>query len=201
MEIQDFFDFLNGKKIIIYGAGKIGKRVYQSLLQFGFKTDFFWDNNAELIENFDKISIIKPEVQSIPLEQRNDYVIIVTIFAENVSHEISNNLSKIGYNNIIYDRKIINSLIYQACKISVSNNNFIFDITTCHICPIKEQNEGCDILDDYVAKNIAKGTNTFSTTKEKLIIPKLGILVSNRCNLFLLFKLYTSRALNLSENS
>ena len=183
MEIQDFFDFLNGKKIIIYGAGKIGKRVYQSLLLFGFRTDFFWDNNAELIENFDKISIIKPEVQSIPLEQRNDYVIIITIFAENISYEISSNLSKIGYNDVIYDRNIINSLIYHACKRSVSSNNFIFDLTTCHICPVKDQNGGCDIFDDYVAQKIAKGINNFLTSKEKLIIPKLGILVSNRCNL------------------
>jgi len=183
MEIQDFFDLLNEKKIIIYGAGKIGKRVYQSLLPLGFKAALFWDRNADIIENFNKIPILKPDVHSIPLEQRNDYVMIVTIFAENVSYEISNNLSKIGYNNIIYDRKIINSLIYQACKRSVSDNNFIFDITTCHICPVKDQKGGCDIFDDYVAKKIAKGVNTFSTTKENLIIPKLGILVSNRCNL------------------
>lgn len=183
MEIQDFFHLLNGKKIIIYGAGKIGKRVYQSLLPFGFKTALFWDKNADMIENFDEIPILKPQVHSIPLEQRNDHVMIVTIFAESVSYEISNNLSKIGYNNIIYDRKIIDSLIYQACKKSISNNNSIFDITTCHICPVKDQKGGCDIFDDYLAKTIAKGVNTFSTTEEKLIIPKLGILVSNRCNL------------------
>jgi len=183
MEIQDFSELLNRKKIIIYGAGKIGKRVYQSLSPFGFKTTLFWDENADIIENLNKTPILKPDFHSIPFKHRNDYVIIITIFAENISYKISSKLSKTGYNNVICDRNIINSLIYQACKISVSNNNFIFDITACHICPIKDQFEGCDIFDNNVAIKLAKGVETFSTDKEKLIIPKLGILVSNRCNL------------------
>ncbi len=183
MEIQDFFDYLNGKKIIIYGAGKIGKRIYQLLSIFGFKTALFWDRNADIIENFNEIPILKPDVHYIPSGQRKDYVIIITIFAENVSHEISSNLSKVGYTNVIYDKIIINSLILQACKRSVLNNNFVFDITTWHICPVKDQFEGCNIFNNNVAKNLAKGVKSFTTIKEKLIIPKLGILVSNKCNL------------------
>ena len=61
----------------------------------------------------------------------------------------------------------------------MTDNNFIFDLITCHICPVKDIR--CDIFNDYVAKKIAKGV--ISTTKDTFVIPRLGVLVTNRCNL------------------
>lgn len=173
--MKNVFKLLNGKKVIIYGAGKIGKRVYQSLLAFGVKTTLFWDKNADKIGNIDKVPVTYP----FPIEHRNDYAIIIAIAAENVAYEIANKLSKVGFNSIIYDSNIINSLIYHACKKEVTDNNFIFDLITCHICPVKDIR--CDIFNDYVAKKIAKGV--ISTTKDTFVIPRLGVLVTNRCNL------------------
>lgn len=184
MKDQAILNLLNKKKIIIYGAGKIGKRILHSLRSFGYNIEFFWDKNAEIIEQFDKTPIIKPDFNSIPSGSRKDYIIIITIFAKNISKEISEKLAELGYLNVVHDRKIINTLIYQACSKAIANNKFSFDITTCHICPVpKENNTTCDILDNYIAEHLAKGTTAFSNKKEKLVMAKLGVLVSNKCNL------------------
>lgn len=183
MKTQKILNYLKNKKIIIYGAGKIGKRIYQSLLSFGFKIESFWDNNADKIPKFMKASILKPGTNSIPYKKRNEYIIIVTIFAKNISKNIASDLFKLGFSNVIYNRKIINSIIYQACKRNCDNHNFIFDLTTCHICPVPKDNNTCDIFNSYVTKKLAKGVASFSNKKERLIIPKIGILVSNKCTL------------------
>lgn len=144
MEIQNLLNWLRTKKVIIYGAGKVGKSIERSLLHFGIKSQF-WDDTIVGYEPY-------------KLLEEDDYVIIMAIYSEEICRKIAFDLC---YKNIITRRELINSLISQACS--------KFDLISCHMCPIPK-NE-CDIF-----------VETF-TKKKELIIPTLGILVSNRCNL------------------
>ena len=157
------FELLKGRKIIIYGAGKIGKILYKSLTQLGFTVDQFWD---EYDIEIDGVIINKPNVLSIPKVERNDYIFLITIFAENISEEISNKLLKFGY-IVVYSKKIINEIIYEACK-----KEFVFDVETCHTCPVLRND--CDIFCNHIIKDLPK---------ENLIIHNMGVLISNKCNL------------------
>lgn len=183
MKTQNFLDIFKNKRIIIFGAGKIGRRIYQSLQTFGLKTDFFWDNNADKIRKFARVSILKPEPNIIPVKKRQQYIIIVTIFAQNVSKDITNILCQTGYSQVIYDRKIINSIIYLACKQNLRNKKFSFNISTCQSCPVSKENSNCDIFSSNISQKFAKGVNNFLNKQDKLVVPKIGILISNKCTL------------------
>lgn len=180
----DIFHLLKNKKIIIYGAGKIGKRVFQALEAQGFETAFFWDINAGQMEDHSGTSVNFPDFRSITREARSNYLVIVTIFAKSVSKEISGHLLELGYDHIVDDREKVNAIIYQTCRKLKDGGTFEFDISTCHICPVPKENDStCDIFESHIADNIATGTSLPAEGQEKLIISKLGVLVSNKCNL------------------
>ena len=186
MDILTVPHWLNCKNIIIYGAGKIGQIISSSLISLGFEIDFFWDRNADVIDKFTDIPIMKPDFESIPKERRGQYLVIVTVSAKNISKEIANVLSELGYNHVVHDRETINQIIYQTCNSNLSCNNFFFDLTTCRACPVYKENKSnasCDIFDRFIAENFANGVSLPIDKREKLIIPKLGLLISNKCNL------------------
>ncbi|HJO92999.1 MAG TPA: radical SAM protein [Victivallales bacterium] len=176
-------DKLKNKKIIIYAAGKIGERVYRFFLHFGISVAFFWDAKAELIRKVGNIKVLKPDFQQIPMEDRDKYIVVVTVFSERVCHMISNKLIEHGFCNTIMDKKFINLLIYVECRANVNEEKFQFNITTCLFCPFARENETrCDIFDDYVKNNFIRDKLS-SACKNALIIPMMGVLVSTRCNL------------------
>lgn len=184
MSKQDILKLLHGKKIIIYGAGKIGKRIFAALRQLGYEPEFFWDKNAALLEQAGPLPVHAPDLSSIPKAARGEYAVVVTIFARNISREIADSLAGNGYAYVLSDRESVNSIIYRACSEAAFKNEFQFDINICHMCPVpKETGRDCDIFEAHLAGKIAKGVSGLAGKKDKLVVPKLGILVSNKCNL------------------
>lgn len=178
---QAFVDDLKAKKVLIYGAGKIGKRLNQSLIYFGIGTAIFWDKNASIIKKVDGKKVVEPQPES--LQDKDAYFVIVTIFSENVSRMIGDGFQKAGLKNITYDQKKIKSLIYFECWSQIKEKQFIFDYKTCHICPVsKNIDNPCDIFSDYVARNQGI-TDSKLKDNERFVVSSMGVLVTNRCNL------------------
>ena len=174
---------LKQKKIIIYGAGKVGRRVYRFCSRFAVPVCFFWDAKAELIHKVGEVPVLKPDFQQIAPEDRESYIVIVTIFSENVCQMIRDNLVAAGFTHTIMERKFINSLLYYECRENVSENKFNFDLNTCYFCPVTRDNEKrCDIFDDYVRNNFVTW-NREGAPRIDFMIPSLGVLISNRCTL------------------
>ncbi len=176
-------DELRNMQIIIYGAGKIGKRVSRSFARFGIPVRFFWDAKADLIRRIGALQVLKPDFEQIDREERDHYVVIVTVFSENVSRLIKGNLVAEGFHNTIADKDYINSLLRFDCQTAIDNKDFNFDLKTCHVCPVsKEMKKGCRIFDDYIRNHFLVGT-PHHAEPEAIIIPSIGLLVSNKCTL------------------
>ena len=178
-DIEGLFNELNDKELIIYGAGKIGKSLISALSNINIAPKYIWDNNATSISGVSDSEVTKPH----SLNDKSRTLIIVTIFSQNISQEISEQLTREGYDNIISDRSTINALLYASCQSDISSNKFKFNISKCHICPAsKDMDNRCDIYDDYVSDSIA---STYGEEGEaaKVIIPSMGLLVHNDCNL------------------
>lgn len=185
MDLVSIDYLLKNKKLIIYGAGRIGRQILPALKYRSGNVKFFWDkywdsNNKEPIND---IPVLEPSPQSIPLEERSGYCVLVTITAKDISRQIGDRLEHLGY-NVISNRQVLNTLIYNTCKNQVGDGTFVFDLRTCHTCPVPKENtnSSCNIFDDFLVQNFAKGT-TFEAGQSKLVIPKLGLLIGNKCNL------------------
>lgn len=182
-DLTHIVDELKGKKIVIYGAGKIGERICRFFSHFGIPVSFFWDAKAELIREVGTLPVLKPDFQQIPPEDREKYFVVVTVFSENICHMIHDSLLEAGFCNTITDRKFVNSLIYFKCKTDVHEKKFHFNLTTCFFCPNAKGSESrCEIFDDYMKKNLV--TDKLNLDRENaLVIPSMGVLISTRCNL------------------
>lgn len=183
-DLTRILDALKGKRVVIYGAGKIGERVYRFFLHYGIPVSFFWDAKAELIRDVGNLPVLQPDFQHIPPEERESYVVIVTVFSENVCHMIRDRLLEAGFCNTITDRKFVNSLIYFKCKAEIHEKKFHFELTTCFFCPNAKGNVAshCDIYDDNVKRNLGMDKLSFGHDNA-LVIPSMGVLISTKCTL------------------
>jgi hypothetical protein len=174
-------------KTIIYGAGRIGRQLFSALKNInGHEIQFFWDKywDAENREPIGGVPVRKPEPQSIPPEERGELSVFVTITAKDVSRQIGDELAYLGY-KVVHDRETINQLIYDACESEVSKGSFEFNLRTCHACPVSKENDGasCNIFNDRLMKELAAGADDLEQKRDRLVIPKLGVLIGNKCNL------------------
>ncbi|MDR2889990.1 MAG: putative capsular polysaccharide synthesis family protein [Lachnospiraceae bacterium] len=87
LELIENFHLLNDKKVVLYGAGKIGQSIYLKLKSIGKTVSFFCDGNPEKWghcprctddESNDDIKIISPD-QLKRLDQSEKVVIIITV--------------------------------------------------------------------------------------------------------------------------
>ena len=99
-------------KVIIYGAGKIGRRLSETLSNSGIKVIEFWDKDADIIDNLTDTPIVKPNFNF----KDKDIIIIIAVFSDSIVNEIKNNLLKKDFKKIISNRDEINDLLYNSCK-------------------------------------------------------------------------------------
>ena len=91
---------IKSKKILLYGAGNIGKRLYKNLSDSGIDVVCFLDRNVNLEPSKYNVPLYHPE--SNMLEQYRDscYVILSALFPLKVCNEIKGQLQDIGFRNI-----------------------------------------------------------------------------------------------------
>jgi len=179
--MEDIINDLKAKKTIIYGAGKIGHRLTEAFDYYNINIDYFWDRNAETIKKVNGIDVFIPDPKS--LQNHDDYIVIITVYDENLCLSIRNYLIKNGISNILYKKEIINSIIYSECYNKKENKLFSFYLHQCHICPVmKDWGDRCDIFTSSVAEKYG-GTSIDSSNENNLVIPSMGVIVTNRCTL------------------
>jgi organic radical activating enzyme len=175
---EELKEYLLTKKIIIFGAGKIGKSLISGLQKISISPYEVWDNNYDKYEDEIAYEVKKPNLEIL---NKDSFVIIVTIYSKNISEEIYLTLLKNHFNNIIYNRNVINKVLYTQCKEEINEGNFIFELNKCHLCPVSKDIENrCDIYDLNITKNFIKKDKKISNG---IKIPSMGVLVSNKCNL------------------
>jgi len=87
------------KKLILYGAGNMGKLAKQFLDDIGFDVDFILDKNPSMASGFFKeLKVNTPE--SILDIKKADYLVAVSIVNSSFK-EIKNYLEKLGFYNIV----------------------------------------------------------------------------------------------------
>jgi hypothetical protein len=70
-------------------------------------------------------------------------------------------------------------LLYLECHTQVAEGTYRFDFATCHLCPVaKEAHQRCDIFSRHVAENVGA-----YLPDDAFVIPSMGILITNHCNL------------------
>lgn len=169
---------LKNKKIIIFGAGKIGKSLISLLKELDIRIDYIWDNNAVKCDEIENYTITKPYFQ---LENKDDFIVLITIYAQEISKKIYQELLENNFKNIIYEREKLNALFYDTCKDKLNQKKYLFNLNKCHLCPVsKDINHRCDIYDNFIEEEL---TSNKKKKKFGVTIPSMGLLVSNKCNL------------------
>lgn len=177
VEIDHLFQQLLTKKVIIYGAGKIGKSLISILSRHSIPISGIWDNNFQQYDKLFPINVTKPQFEC---ENKENTIIFVTIYAQKVSEYLVKELIDHGFKNIVYERKILNKIFLKECVSDQAQGKFKFNLDKCHLCPVSKDVENrCTLYDIYVEKEMMRSKKTSTG----LIIPSMGILVSNKCNL------------------
>jgi hypothetical protein len=172
-----------GRQVIVYGAGKIGRRVRDALAWFGVPVEFFWDIRADIVgSELDGTPVRPPDFSALPEADRAAAVVVVTVFAENVADRIRDDLGRAGYQRVIAERLFITRLLHGECAARRAAGRFEFDLEVCHICPVvSDTRHRCDIFDGYVQTHFAHGLP--AGAEPDLVVPSAGVLVSNKCTL------------------
>ena len=167
---------LQNKKVIIYGLGKIGKLLLNSLNFHNINVCYLWDNNYGIVQRDINNLVSKPDLS---LENKDDYIIFVTIFANQISEQIAYELKTNNFKTLIYKKELIYNLIYSMCHQKKTNDIFEYNLLTCHMCPLsKEIKNRCEIFDNAITIS-----SNNKKIEDKIIIPSMGVLITNKCNL------------------
>lgn len=179
----DMIESLRSRRVVIYGGGKIGTRILRSLRSYGIEPVAVWDVKAEVVGQIDGIAVSAPDVEAIA--NREDTTVIVTIYSENVCSAVAADLRSRGVQEVISKRAAINAILYLECHTQLRDGQFTFDYATCHMCPVaKEMPSRCDIYSRHLAQRVNTSPETLvNATEEPFVIPSMGVLVTNNCNL------------------
>lgn len=97
---QGKLEGLESKKIMLYGAGNIGKRLYRNLKDNGIDILCFVDRNRNLdISKFD-VPVYHPESTELSKLKESGTIILSALFSLNICNEIKNQLNQIGFRNV-----------------------------------------------------------------------------------------------------
>jgi len=163
------------EKIIIYGAGKIGQRIYDLCMDQNIEVVAVWDNYPEKVLQFSNKNILRKP----PLECNisKDTTIIVTPFSQNMARSIVSQLKKMGFKKIIYDRSIISDMLARYCANLQKYINKKVDLKECFICPARRDAKiECEVFNNNIGNFHYEDHNHVS-------FHVMGFLVTTNCNL------------------
>lgn len=178
---QDLARAMEEKKVILYGAGKICRLFVKYLERRDLTPYAIWDQAPELVHDIPGHIISKPDAASIA--NKDDYLIIVTIFSTPIAMELAEDFAKQGFKHIYYEREIFGDVFHIDCESDVNEGTFELNHKTCHMCPKSTSLKNrCQIYDRHLLKE--KGLFASNEKTDGMIVmDKLGFLIHNRCNL------------------
>ena len=96
------------KKVVLYGAGQIGRELAILLYENKYKLSAFLDNNADKVKAINNIRCYKPDEYIKNLKNVESTIVILSLFlpTENLNL-ICQELKALGYKNIICDYNLL----------------------------------------------------------------------------------------------
>lgn len=91
---------LKSKKIMLYGAGNIGKKLYKNLNDNEINIVCYIDRNKNIDASRYEVPIYHPESEELTELKEEGYVILSGLFSLNICTEIKEQLFKLGFKNV-----------------------------------------------------------------------------------------------------
>lgn len=173
-QLSVLMDWLRSRPNVIYGAGKIGSTLARALKSQGIQILEYWDNKATLGAGPENIPIKRPPDNLSKLE----YNVIVTIFAPSIRWNIANDLRYQGLRHVMASLEPLELLFKNICEYEELQGKYHFDLLRCHQCPAsKNTGARCALYEKHTTQALVAGL------ENPLVIPSMGLLVHNKCNL------------------
>lgn len=171
-------DILKKKKIIIYGAGAIGKTLADIMLQLGIEISFFADRRYEDIGQIDGIPVVSPD----KLENHTLVIVAVdsVLFLE-FRKEIENNIETYApESEVIPGGRDLTLLLKSAlCKKRLLDGEN-FHLTDCINCGA--ENRECETFEKYL-KEISLESKLDKASFSMKYNKFFGYILGNVCTL------------------
>lgn len=173
----------NESKVIIYGAGKIGRRIFDLCQKRNIEVVQVWDNYPERVVAFHRKELISRPPNFKGNNIAEDYqlegsTVIVTAFSPNMARKMARPLENKGFEKVIFDRTEISSILIEHCQwLKEEEKEFTVDLQECFICPARrDELIECDVF------NNSMGMQNYDSS-DYISLPVLGFLLTTKCNL------------------
>lgn len=193
-------------RVVIYGAGKIGRRIFDLCEDRGIEVAQVWDNFPDKVFEFHRKDLISvpPDFSGADDAAKYDLdgaTVVVTAFSPNMSEMMARPLEGKGFGKIIYDRTEISSILIEHCEWLDARDRFELNLHDCSICPARrDEKVECDLFNGGVGMSVsdaldvpnngaaAASSNGAAAGSSNgaaayLSFPVIGFLVTTRCNL------------------
>lgn len=173
---------LHKKRIILYGAGAIGKVIKTALDRFGLKVEFFVDKKYKEIVEVEGIPVKAP--QELKQFNRKDCLVIICVASDIILHyqeEIRILLEEYcPFADIAENgRQFVYLLKYYSCNEKIENGEKL-DLIECINCGCEAR--GCEICNHYLRKQDPMMPKEVSYEKRKFE-HFFGYILGNYCTL------------------
>ncbi len=113
---EPFYDrFHTDSKIIIYGAGNLGKQIEEILTNRNYKIHCFIDKDAEKIKYIKDIPVYSLDKVSIPHLQHKEYLVILGLCMKQKQYDVLiAQLQKEGFSRFVTYHSILSEKMFQT---------------------------------------------------------------------------------------
>jgi len=168
--------YLEGKKIMIYPAGALGRLLERTLRHYGIRIEAFIDRAAAEIIAVGDVPVREPSsLTSIT----RDFIVLIAVNNQTLYDTLDGIVREQDPGSAIIDGFLINRLLrYPLCQNQL-NNKIPFNLVQCENCGY--EGKGCTIFHTYL-RRVAPGTrqnDAWRSTK----FDWFGCIVSQRCSM------------------
>lgn len=175
-KLQAILEGLKGKKIILYGAGSVGRQVKAGLEQNSYTCECFIDKEADTLKLVE--GLIVRSVES--LVQFNDarIVIIICISTKEYLKQCIEYISKYAPRAswIIFDRELLPLMLQRSCSRRIDSGEDL-DLLRCYKC--LSVHSRCNVFNRYLMRKNSGKTEEVGRKFEQ----NFGLILSSNCTL------------------
>ena len=152
---------IRNKKVILYGAGIDGIKVFAELENYQVEVIAFFDMRADLLKNIKDIPVFKPDYNIVTENEKAYIPVVLTVKPfKPVTDAITKTLVENGYKNIIKATDMFE--FYSFTKKDISEFDKI-NSSIIECAQLLEDEESYKIYRGFIASHATKQYDTFST--------------------------------------
>jgi hypothetical protein len=168
--------YLEGKKVLIYPAGALGRLLERTLRHYGIMVEAFIDRAADEMSEIDNIPVYEPNLLSSADEQA---VVFITVNSVSLAETLADAVKKINPHIRVMDGFLLNRILkYSLCQRQLDSKR-PFDIVLCENCGHEER--GCILFSAYLQR-VAPGKRHDEVWRSRTF-NWFGYLISQKCTL------------------